>query len=184
MALANVGVLFGVGSFLLDWSLRSTCRDMLQDEVGMRCRAYAQYNDGRYPPDWDAINKAGWCSCGKELVCVSTSEDNAGSWIDGKWRIDERKVGWVYVRGLHREMPSDFIVAFDRSGNHSGLFECDGRNVLFLSGEAEWWPSSREAELQNRLKQQRETIKKGREAGAKREDLSKFFGKLVEKQKR
>jgi prepilin-type processing-associated H-X9-DG protein len=155
---------------------RIACNDRVH-EIALRCAEYARDHDDNWPPDFKVLvpiyvdwPSVFWCP-GVPRKSVTYADFGPG----GKLR--ESSTSYAYEPGMLAGMPDDLIVVYDKSlANHDGR----GRNVGFFDAHAEWWPVSREAEFQEKLQAQREAVTKWREAGAKKEDIGKFFGKLAE----
>ena len=143
-------------SWLIFDGHRTQCRSNLA-QIELACLDYAKEHDGHYPPDWDAVLTK--LCCDKELACPASGVHHAANGS----RVDPARVGYEYIPGLQVGMPRDFIVAYDKSGNHWG-----GRYVLMI-GDAgmpggphtidacrvQWWPTKRESELKEKVAEQR-----------------------------
>jgi len=138
---------------------------------------YADDYDEEFPPsfkelypdyvDWAAVF---WCP-GVPKGSVSWQDFRGGG------PITERSSSYTYESGLRADMPSDFILAYDKSlDNHKGA----GRNVAFIDAHVERWPASREAELREKLAAQREAIDAWRKSGKPVESLEEIYAKVLE----
>ena len=118
-----------------------TCRSNLH-MIGLGCQEYARDHDGRFPNSLDELYP-GYVDNRRVFTCPLLRE-----------RKDARRYG--FESGLRAEMPEDYVLAYDRAHRHpmAGR-DGEGRNVVLLNGELEWWPAAREAEFQKRLAAQR-----------------------------
>ncbi len=156
-----------------------TCKSNLR-QIGLACHMYADENNGEFPLGFEQLMPR----------CVDSNrlfECPGGVGYDyygkKKWGTEFRadRCNYALENGMNVEMPVSLVLAYDDSPeNHDGK----GRNVVFADAHVEWWPASREAEFQKKLAAQREAVKKWREAGAKKEDMAKFFGKLGNKEQK
>ncbi len=172
-----VGLLVGIfGTFLVpkpchlrESACRATCKSHLRS-IGDACHYYADDNDMEFPPGLKAI-PPDYLDLSRPLTCHSALREGLP------------KPHYAYEPGLRADMPGHVALAYDNSlENHDREGKKTGRNVLFADAHVEWWPASREAEFQKKLREQREAVRKWRAAGAKVEDMEKFFGKEAGKQ--
>ncbi len=154
---------------------RATCKSTLRS-LALACHMYADDSDEEFPPDLKALMPS-YVGNPKVFSCPS----NPSNWRDfkGGGPITEQSASFILEGGLGAYMPRELILIYDRKTHPSGK-SGPGRNVAFVDAHVEWWPAEREAEFQERLGAQREAVKKWRAAGAKVEDMKKFFGKLGE----
>jgi hypothetical protein len=142
---------------------RSACAAHLM-EIGMACHLYADDHDENFPPSLKAM-MPNYIDYPKILDCCSAR--SAG--LPGPH--------YLYVPGLRATHAGNIILMYESLRNHGGR----GFHVAFADAFVEWWPADRAEEFRVKLANQQEAIRKWREAGAKKEDISKFFGTRDEK---
>ena len=154
---------------------RATCKCNLR-QIGLACHMYADDYDGEFPSGLQGLHPT-YCDNPKVFKCPS----GEASYEDFRARtVTEKSSSYVYVPGLRADMPSELILGCDKPENHPAKRERfrrheAGRNVLFVDAHVEWWPGTREAELQARLRRQSEAVARWRQAGARPEDIPKFL---------
>jgi prepilin-type processing-associated H-X9-DG protein len=161
-------------SHVSEFARQATCKSNLR-QIGLACHMYADDHGEEFPPGFQDLVPA-YVDNPKVYKCPSGDAD----WQDFRTgKVSEASSSCTYVPSLCARMPGSFILAYDKSTEtHHREGHSAGRNVLFADAHVEWWSASREAEFQEKLKKQREAVRKWREAGAKKEDIPKFFGKL------
>ncbi len=161
---------------MLESKRRAACGKNLQ-QIGYACIIYAEENDGAYPPDLESLGSE-YLSDQEVLTCPSARKGWGGCRARPTNPVDYAYIGAGIPADLPADLAGRLVLAYDKSpANHDRDGHTPGFNVLFADGHVEWRLSSSEAKFQERLKKQREVVKKWREAGAKKEDLQKFFGK-------
>lgn len=149
----------------------TTCARNLQ-QICMGAFLYAEKHDGQFPPGFQAMVPE-YIDNPKVFRCPWTPADSVSyrDFLPGG-HVTEKSTSFAYETGLANAMPGKMIVAYDKSlDNH----DKPGRYVVNLDAKAEWWPAARENEFQQRLRIQRAAILNWRKAGARREDMEKFF---------
>jgi len=125
--------------------------------VALICLEHARRHDGRMPADMGEV-KALWEQDGGTypLCCPKSGKEYV---LEGQWCDPERvSGGWILVWCQHQLTPTHRAVGF-----------VDGR--ARMHGERDFHKT---------LAKQRRLMKEWREAGARKADIPKFFGKLPE----
>jgi hypothetical protein len=99
---------------------RAVCAANLRG-IGQGCLIYANDNYGWFPPDLQELIDAGHITPG-ELQCPS--EANPSTLVSD----------FIYVPGLQRTVPSDWILAYEDPVNHHG----EGGHVLYVGFSVEF----------------------------------------------
>ena len=157
------------------WSCKSNLR-----QVGLACHMYADDNDGQMPTDLGRLMPR-YSESMRIFECPGgVAYDYYGTKKYGNtFRAD--RCDYTLEPGLHADMPEDYVLAYDKTlEKHGGK----GRYLLFVDAHVEWSLASCEAEFQEKLAAQREAVRKWRAAGAKKEDMDRFFGKVGEKKQK
>jgi hypothetical protein len=137
-------------------SYHPRCRTNLK-LIGYGVHLYADDHDGRFPPSLQELVPE-YLPLNRRrpefhpLGCPSTP--------------DPGRPGYEYVEGLRPGDPAGLVVAYDREGNHE-----EGRRVLFVAGNVEWFGKQREDEFQAALAKTREHVKQ-RDAAKHRGDAA------------
>ncbi len=127
-------------------------------EICLGCHLYADDNNEVFPPSLEAM-VPNYIDAPYIFVCVSAK--SAGL----------PRPHYVYVPGLRPTHPGDTIMIFEPLRNHDSR----GLHVAFADAHVEWWPADRAEEFRAKLANQQEIIRRWREAGARAEDIPKFF---------
>lgn len=129
---------------------RPRCGNNLH-QIGMACAAYSGDYDECYPDRLEQLYPE-YVDDARIFSCSSTRS----SWQDfEKHCVTERSSSYVLLPGMRDDMPADFIVAYERPGNHRG----GGFNVLHVGARVEWWTRDRAAEFERRMADQREKVR-------------------------
>jgi len=141
--LVGVGVLVAVKRQTISRNEAACCSNLRQIAYG--CALYADDNGGNFPGSLKDM-----CFTYVDAPIVFSCPSAPSEYRDfygGK--VGFHSSSYVLVSGLKATMPSDTILAYDKSvENHKR----EGRNAAFVDGHVEWM---REEEFQKRLKKQR-----------------------------
>ncbi len=165
----SVVVIAAIYPILNGLSSKATCRNCLR-VIGVACHMYADDHDEEFPPGFRELFPT-YIDNARVFKCPT----GEAAWEDfDGGTIRETSSSYTYVPGSNAWMPGHLLLAYERSDKNHGWA---GRHVLYIDASVEWYPAAREAELQDKLKKQREALGKWRAAGAKKEDIEKFFVK-------
>jgi len=165
---------------------RWSCRGNLT-YIAAAARMYAEDNDGWCPERLEQLYP-GYIDNQRALRC--TREPGTYYDAEGRRHVGNKRDGFILERGLRFGVPEGFILAYCSTSHPMERHRW--RPVVYVSRKPErkwsvagisgaWWPEECEAEFQRKLAAQREAVKRWREAGAKKEDMDKFFGSFREK---
>lgn len=122
--------------FLVTLGLRAhskdDCRLLHLRQIGVRCRMFAMYHEGRFPAKWSELE---WSDMGgitnttwPRLFACPTAGHGAGDWAQVDLWSDYR-----LMPGLSTNDPPKTILAIEPLSNHE-----TGANVLFVDGSSTW----------------------------------------------
>jgi hypothetical protein len=174
--LIAVGVLAGAGAgvFLLSLAAarvreaarRDTCRRTLRC-IALACHMYADDADGEFPSLLQQLQPT-YCDNPKIFSCPSCPSN----WMDfAHGTVTELSSSYILVPGLRSEMPQEFVLIYEKPGNHGR----DGFHVVRCDARAEWWPVNCDRELEHLLELQAAAVARWRRSGRPASAISEFI---------
>ena len=133
---------------------RPKCKSSLRN-IGLGCQLYADENDGAFPDSLMQLVPK-YIDNPKIFSCPSSPSN----WEDfNSGNVTEYSSSYRLIPGMRADMPSTFILAYDKAQNHGGV----GGNAVFVDGHVEWL---RSGEFAARIEKQRKEVREFLEAAA------------------